>query len=232
MSTSVSTTGSSRGGRKSRRAVVIVCSILCTLLVAALVLIKGNVSGTEFAPSHFQTREFSFYEIPFLHLQITPVRRKMVTDATSRQIRTSAWIQVPRGKPPETWHLVSLSRGPTTTPALGQLLTDELTVRDSSGPFWSSWNSDHPKRAAVLWPVVQRLAERELYLLIPELMQLGRTHADDATLPKAIDQWLIDQYVGLIRDMREADRTDLADALLREAVQDYPDSDALAALQS
>lgn len=200
-----------------------------------MILIKGSVSGTEFAPSHFQTREFSFYEIPIVHLQITPIHRSTTTNTVTTQIRTKGWIQVPRGQQPDQWHLVRLSRGPSTTPAIASLLTDELELSVAGGtPFWKSWNADHPNRAAVLWPVVQRLSDRELYLMIPELLMLARSQPgndDGQLLAEAIDTWLIEQYVGLIGDLRDADRTTLADQMLAEAIRDYPDAPQLAALK-
>ncbi len=206
---------------------------MCLLLVVVVVFLMGNVTGTEFAPSHFQTREFSFYEIPFLHVQITPIKRKDVTGPAARQIRTNAWISAPRGKPPSQWHIVSLSRGPSTTPAIASLLTENISLRDANGPFWETWNKDHPKRAAVLWPIVQRLAERELYVLLPELLLMARTAQgpDDGTVLAAeIDDWLVSQYIGLIKDLRQADRHPLADQIWEEAVADHPDSLELAGL--
>jgi hypothetical protein len=218
---------STRRDRKSRRVLIIVCSILSAGLIAAVILIKGNVSGIEFAPSHFQTRSFSFYEIPFLHLQITPVNRKTTTNKTARQIRTSAWINAPRGQAPSNWHIVELSRGPTRTPAIASLLVETLDLSDSSGLFWHQWNQDHPQRAAILWPIVQRLAERELYVLIPELLQLARTLPGDdspAELQDAIDPWLIQQYGDLIGDLSESGQGELAGELYQEAVTDFPEA--------
>ncbi|MCO8121726.1 hypothetical protein NHH03_08260 [Stieleria sp. TO1_6] len=212
-----------------------VCCVLCTLLMAGVILVKGHVTGSEFAPSHFQTRDFSFYEIPFLHLQITPIRRNVATDPTARQIRGASLITVPRGKPPTTWHLVELWRGPTGTPAIAGLLTAELGLEGSQGLFWKQWNQQFPARASVLWPVVQRLAQRELYLLVPELLQLARSQrgGDDATeLAAAIDAWLIEQYSELIVDLRAAKRTELADELLQEAVTDYPEASQLDSLRN
>ena len=204
------------------------------LLVTVVVLLKGSVSGTEFAPSHFQTREFSFYEIPFLHIQITPITRKDKTGPIARQIRANSWITVPRGQKPTNWHLVALNRGPTGTPAVAGLLTDGLAIESANGSFWKIWNDDHPKRASVLWPTVQRLAERELYVIIPELMQLARTLPgdDDANLlADQIDRWLIEQYTGLVKDLRDADRMVLADEMLAEAIGDFPASQELADLK-
>ncbi|WP_233903197.1 hypothetical protein [Stieleria maiorica] len=204
-------------------------------MVATVVAIKGSVSGTEFAPSHFQTRQFSFYEIPFFHVQITPITRTDTTGPLARQIRAKGWISIVRGKKPSHWHLVSLRRGPTNTPAVAGLLTDTMQLQDSGGPFWVGWNNDHPNRASVLWPAVQRLAERELYVMLPELFQLARTlpGKDNAgELTAVIDRWLVDQYVMLVKDLRDADRRDLADDLLAEARRDYPASQQLADLDS
>lgn len=229
MSTSVSRPRSKRKG--SRRTVTVICSVMTILLVGGVILIQGSVSGTEFAPSHFQTRTFSFHEIPFLHLQITPVKRKIVANPAARQVRTAGYITTPRGTPPNTWHLVSISRGPSTTPALASLLTDALELGVGQ-QFWQSWTTKHPKSAAVLWPRVQQLAQRELYVLIPELLQLARTQtADDGIkLKSQIDQWLVVQYADLVLDMRAADRIALADGLLEEALGDFPNDAALQAL--
>lgn len=202
--------------------------------MGGVVLIKGNVSGTEFAPTHFQTREFSFYEIPFLHLQITPIWRKDITGPVARQVRAKSWITVPRGKKPNDWHLISLNRGPTSTPAVAELLSSELTLSHGGTPFWKGWNDSNPKRASVLWPLVQRLADRELYVLIPELMQLARTlpGGDNAqTLTGAVQPWLIDQYVSLVTDLRDAKRDALAEEILAEAIADFPNTQSLEELR-
>lgn len=234
MSTSVSSSKPSRRRRRSNRPLIIVCGILAILLVSSIVLVKGSVSGTEFSPSHFQTRDFSFYEIPYLNLQITPISRSNTTSAVASHLRTSAYIKTPRGKPPADWQLVTIARGPTSTPAVASLLVQALDLKNGTDPFWIGWNKDHPNRAATLWPVVQKLAGRELYILIPELLELARTlpgNDDGTALADVIDQWLPNQYVDLIGDLRQADRQTLADDLLAEALSDYPNSAALAALK-
>jgi hypothetical protein len=226
---------SSRKRSGSRGLIIVLCTVLTVIGAATLVAIKGNVRGTEFAPSHFQTREFSFYEIPGLSLQITPIRRSNSTSPLATQIRTKGWIHVPRGRQPDAWHLVRLSRGPSTTPAVASLLVDAMDVGLPDDAFWKDWNRDHPGRAAALWPIVQRLAARELYVLIPELMALARSlpGADDRqTLAAAIDDWLIAQYAALVVDLRDADRSALADELLSESLQDYPEAPQLVELKS
>jgi len=233
VSTSISSPSNKRRGGPGRRTIIVLCSLLVSVLLLGIVLVQGNVAGSEFAPSHFQTREFSFYEIPFVHWQITPIRRRNTTDTVARQIRMSGWITAPRGKKPSRWHLVRLSRGPSETAALASLLTDELRI-GGSNDFWKTWNKRFPARAAVVWPVVQRLASRELYVLIPELLQLARSQSggdDGNQLQRRIDAWLVEQYAALVQDMRAAERTDLADELLDEARRDYPDHPRLTRLE-
>lgn len=152
-----------------------------------------------------------------------------MTNPAARQIRTAGYIVTARGTPPSKWHLVSISRGPSTTPALASLLTEALELGGVGGQFWQTWTTNHPQCAGVLWPRVQQLAQRELYVLIPELLQLARTQpADDGVkLKSLIDQWLVAQYVDLVLDMRAAKRTDLAEGLLEEAIADFPDETQL-----
>ena len=46
--------------------------------------LQGNISGTEFSPTHFQQRDFGFYEIPLIHLQISPIKRSASTPSTGQ----------------------------------------------------------------------------------------------------------------------------------------------------
>ena len=65
-------------------------------------------------------------------------------------------------------------------------------------------------------------AERELYILMPELFELARIQQPAAAFALQTDQWLREEYVGLVKDMRAADRLGLADQLLDEALGDFP----------
>lgn len=221
--------------RKRRSIVTLVTGILSLVLVGGFVLIQGNVSGVEFSPTHFQTREFAFYEIPILSVQLTPIQRTDITGASERQIRSRSWISVPGGPPPEPWHLVRIQRGPSSTPGQASLLVDQMQLQTGGKPFWNSWNSSHPNRASVIWPLAQRLAERELYVLIPELLARARSLPggdDTLALSKSLDPWLVSQYASLVRDLRDDKRERLAEKILTEALLDHPDADELRELST
>lgn len=147
-------------------------------------------------------------------------------------VRQNALIKPVSGTP-QTWHLVSLSRGLTgSTPADPQLLLDQLEIQHSGSAYWRQWSIDHAKRAKILWPFVQKLAERELYILMPELFELAQLDLTPQQLSSRIDQYLQEQYRSLILDMRSAKRDELADQLLVEAIADYPNDPQLAKLRA
>lgn len=193
---------------------------------------QGHVTGQEFSPTHFQVREFSFYEIPLLHIQITPIKRADITPKSATFVRQKSLIPKPNG-PPTTWHLVALTRGMSgTTPADAQLLYDHLKPSIDGNDFWRQWSIDHPQHAAQLWPVIQRLAERELYILMPGLMELALIDQPPAKFSQQSDLWLREEYVRLVKDMREAKREELAGQLLEEALADFPGDVELSGLKN
>lgn len=175
-------------------------------------------------------RSFSFYEIPLVHWQITPIRRSDDTPAAATYVKTKILKKVPKGTA-TNWHLVSLSRGilGTTNADANFLLAQlEFSDQDSSDPYWIDWSKQNPKHAAVLWPIIQRLAERELYVFIPMVFATADSGGKSpAELQKAIDEQLAAEYVSLVSDMREAGKMTVAAALLSEAVADYPNHPGL-----
>ena len=232
-SDSASTKPSGAGRKpKLRRWIIILGGALTTLLLLVVIRLQGRVSGREFSPTHFQIRQFSFYEIPLLHIQITPIKRTGVTPAAANFIRRTSLIPNPPKGPPQTWHLVTISRGISgTTPADAKLLCDQLSLQANGGDYWQTWSQAHKQRAKVLWPIVQRLAERELYILVPGLLELAMVDQPATQFSQQADQWLRNEYAHLIQDMRDAERTTLANELLDEALQDFPDDVELTKLK-
>lgn len=236
MSTSVSHSSNQasrpkrKGGRFARWWITGASGLIILVVGFLIIRIQGSVSGVEFSPTHFQTREFRFFEIPLLQWQITPIHRSASTPKTATYVRQKGLIPMANGVP-QTWHLVSISRGLTgEEPADAGLLVDQMNFSMGKDRYWRKWSVDHPNRATVLWPVVQRLAERELYILMPGLFELAQEDRTPAELSTAIDNYLPAQYSRLIMDLAEAGRGDLAEALLEEARADYPDSTELTSL--
>jgi hypothetical protein len=216
-----------RGGRQTTsrtlKGFAIITAIVAVLVVSWLVIVtQGNISGSEFAPTHFEQREFSFYEIPLLHLQITPIQRTAIHSDAASFLRQQSLVGVP-ATPPTVWHLVSLNCG-LGEPAGGdaKLLIDPLEMSDQGASFWKQWSIDHPRSAAILWPRIQSLAERELYIFVPSLLEIAQANPDPSDLQAEFDTFLIQEYQKLIADMVAADRHELAQQLIDEAALDFP----------
>ena len=215
-----------KGRTAIRRWVLVVGALIIVLFLAGVVAIFGRVSGREFSPTHFETRSFWFVEIPLLQLQVMPIRRTSQVSRLSTYLATSGLINRPQG-PPAQWHLVELGRFAAQRPADAKLLSDFLEHRrgvSSIGElYWHQWSTEHPELAAILWPEVQKLAERELYLLIPELFQIAELADSADTFAADLHTALSHGYARLIRDLDAAGQTELAESFRRDAVRDYPE---------
>ncbi len=236
MSTSVS-----NGNAKSRRRtnpkqvrfwLITGSTILFAIIVFAIIRGQGHVYGTEFSPTHFTTREYSFIEIPLLGIQITPIKRVDTTSDIATYIRTKNLIPKLPGKQ-KIWHPSTITRGfSAQVDRDAQLLIDQFEIQDQSSTYWQTWSIDHPKKAALLWPIVAKLAQRELYVLLPGIFEIAQSDSSIEEFSAQTDQYLVEEYASVIEDMRAAKKTDLADQLLNEARADYPNNTNLKSLQN
>jgi len=219
---------------------IIIVTLVCTGVAGTLGLVLmmfGTVSGTEFSPTHFESRQFTVREIPWLKIQISPIRRTTSQSRTARYLIAQSLIK-PTPGPPKDWHLVKLSRaGMMESEADPKLLTDHLELslynqsNSTNNEYWLDWSTKEPAKAKVLWPVIQKLAKRELYILMPRLFAFALDAKDENLLQQSIDDYLQSHYGSLITEMRAAKRDELADELLVEAIADYPDDTKLQALR-
>lgn len=206
-------------------------SLAFLLVVAGLIFGKGNVRGTEFSPTHFQLREFDFYELPGFQWQLTPIRRTAVVQDTAVYLRQKSLVDVPTGSP-DRWDLVDIWRGSTRSTDDASLVTGVLEIPGQKDAYWQEWSADHPPLAAVLWPIIQTLARRELYVWIPDVFHLADAYTADSDMadsnmgdsatnhPQAFRQRIRDhldqQYESMIRDLRQSDMQTAADELARQ----------------
>lgn len=208
--------------RRLRIWVVLIGTVVISVVLFGIIRSQGYVRGEEFSPSHFQQRTFSFYEIPLLHLQITPIRRDGSTTETGRFLRQNGLIQRSSGNPTK-WHPIWLQRGPMRKADHdARLLVEQLGIEAGGDAYWREWSQDHPKHAQRLWPIIQRLAKQELYLFVPGLLEIAQLDQTPEQLATAIDRYLVYEYQLLIEDLRAAGRTEIADGILREAKSAYP----------
>lgn len=184
---------------------------------------QGNVSGIEFSPTHFQQRTFQFYEIPLIEQQITPIRRKTVNHSTLNLLRTGGFI-TPKPNPPTRWDLVSLTRGLTgITPNDAELLVTPLIEDKNGNNYWKDWVKAHPQQARFLWPIIQKLAVRDLYLFVPPLLEVAQRHSKANNFQDRIHLQLRSDYLRLRANLQAQDKHSMAKNMIEEAKTDFPD---------
>lgn len=211
--------------------------ILFLLFVGLVTLIFGRVSGEEFTTQGFQRRSFHYYELPIVHVQVWPMKRFDATGDLEAALVKQKLLPASAAATPQDprWDLVSGYRGAQLVQQGDAfILMLYLDAHDRSGnQVWLEWTNDHPELAKVLWPVVARLAEEELYLFLPDIFELARGATDPDALQKSIDELLADKYYEFGIVQQKLGRHQAAVELLSSAVKLAPDNqDWKAALET
>ena len=173
--------------RKKRSGKVRVGVLVLTLLVFAFfsligIALFGRVAGEEFSPQQFTMRRFGYWQIPLLRVQIWPVSLRKITgdeDELARHIRMQR-LNGDVSKNPVHWDIMLLDEvGSAPFYGNASILTQYLRQPGAKGTeSWLDWSKKHPKQAKILWPLVAKLAEKNLYALIPEVLDEARSSQD------------------------------------------------------
>ncbi|RMF40714.1 MAG: hypothetical protein D6753_11130 [Planctomycetota bacterium] len=173
----------SRGGRAGLF-LKIFCSLVLLMILGGVYLSLTGVQGTEFNPTTFELRHFSYRKIPFTRIQVAGIRhsapehyfawsanafgdRAVLDVAITRHLRRPAgW--------PSRWDLVEIQSVESLGTGSAQILVEMLTaVTPDYDPFWETWSRDNPRLAAVFWPAVQDLSAAGKYTELPRLCELA-----------------------------------------------------------
>ncbi len=193
------------------------------LVALFTILTFGSVSGVEFAPDTFQRRTYRYYEIPLIHLKVSPLKRYVNQTQFEQFLVNGNYITTK--STPQRWDLVSASRtGGTWRVGDAKILCQYLDAWDleaNTVSYWESWTKDHSSLGKVLWPEVAQLARQELYFLIPPLFDMALAADKPPVLHNDLNAWLARSYERLAEVEVELHNLDAAvrfydDALSRE----------------
>ncbi len=161
--------------------------------------IFGNVSGVEFSPDLFRRRAYSFYEIPFLKIQITPISQRDATGALEKDITKKRFVQR-KTKDPQ-WDLVYDTKISAASPECdARILCSYL---DSM--HWQEWTGEpsNAAKAKVLWQEVAKVARRGQYIFVPDIMEQAKAAADAKDLEDKIAALLTREYLRLAQTQQK-----------------------------
>ena len=188
------------------------------LLISVATVMFGAVHGTEFCPQTFERRSYSYYELPLVRIQITGERHEDVTGDTEKSITTNNWI-TPDATAKKDWHVLVGSRGTRLRrPGDAGILMQYLdAAQDGNDRRWLRWSDDNKQLAAALWPAVQRLALRDMYLFVPDLFDLAKQIDDPSQLQRELDLLVAQKLAHLAQRLTALGKKAEADQVLEDA---------------
>jgi hypothetical protein len=180
-------------------------------LFAAPFVRYGAVVGEEFSPDDFHRRSYHYWEIPLVHVQVTPLRTQDETNDLERHLVQNKVIARRKSAKPR-WDLVSVRRGESEAPpGDAAILCRYLDQTTEEGDLiWLAWTKKEPQLAAVLWPAVAEAARRELHLLTPDLFHLAQQAASADELKQSLARHLAARYEQLARVQQQLGNDDVA----------------------
>ena len=136
-------------------------------------LLYGHVSGEEFAPDTFERRVYSYFELPVLRIQVTPVRRTVSRPQLEQTLVDRKYITI--NSPPRRWdYVISHRLGEKWREGDAHILSQYLDAwGGESESYWLHWTNTHPAIAKTFWSEIAKLARQDLYLFTPELFELA-----------------------------------------------------------
>jgi hypothetical protein len=135
-----------------------------------------TLAGEEFSPELFQVRAFSYWRLPGTKMRLSATKIGVSSSPCTKHILNHL-------KPISTgvtWQVITASQGNAKDQLAPGILTKYLYQKNPNGDsYWDDWSFHHPKQAAILWPVVQQAAMRELYVCVPDLFRTAEAGGEE-----------------------------------------------------
>lgn len=170
---------------KSKFAKYLLVGFLACLGLSVLILLFGHVAGEEFSAQSFKVRKFSYYQLPIAKYQLTPV----TTSKSSRgnaPLATCLKSNKLLGKRSSVirWDIVYLG----DVSSADNVGDAEILLKylEQPGAFgtesWHQWTLNKKNREIVtlFWPLIGKLAEEQLYILMPDVFDWARAASSAA----------------------------------------------------
>lgn len=163
------------------------------LMLSITIYVFGIVSGIEISKQDLTFRHFTYRQIPGLRWQVGAVYHDFPGAAATDAAISKHLKPLGKGQKVE-WDLVSFDEfGSQEIQGDAIILHKVLEQRSGSNEYyWVKWSTDHPTRAAELWPTIQDLAFCDMYWAVPPLMELYNSGTNDSSLIPERNESLIE----------------------------------------
>lgn len=202
-------------------------------VVSFVTMTFGRVQGEEFSPDDFTRRRFHYFELPIVGFKVSPIYRQATTGQLERHLVKKKILARRKVKAEnKQWDLIHIQRGMRPpVEADPTILCGYLDLRGDDGKLkWLTWTEAQPALAKILWPAVADAARRELYILTPDLLELGKSVADEEEFRRQMRALLGGKYRDFGIAQHKLGNHDAAVDLLSAALKWSPgDAQALSA---
>ncbi len=189
-------------------------------------LLYGHVSGEEFAPYTFERRVYSYFELPVVRIQVTPVRRTVSRPQLEQTLVDRKYITI--NSPPRRWdYVISHRLGEKWREGDAHILSQYLDAwRGESESHWLHWTNTHPAIAKIFWSEIAKLARQDLYLFTPELFELASEQTEPQPFQGDLNRVLARKYEELAQVETELKNFATAVQFFTEALSYEPTREA------
>ncbi|MFA8016661.1 hypothetical protein [Bremerella cremea] len=152
------------------RVFVVVLIGLVILFVAFLVILStSSHSGQQFSADGFERRKFSYFEI--LGYRLTATEYFNNTGNLENDLVKQKWI-TSSGKAKKTdWVTVSHTMHGHTYVSDANILVSYLDMSQPNSVInLARWSRSNPGYASLMWSEIQKMAEGNMYLLVPDII--------------------------------------------------------------
>lgn len=166
----------------------VVILILSGLFAVPMFLSSMVIAGVEFCPQLFQKRDFNYLRIPGTKIRLGSTTLSPASSPSGTPVLTHL-----AATNPAEWQVSKASQGGKTTEHGPEILIGYLTATNADGAnAWDDWSFKNPAHAKVLWPIVQEVAEQDLYFCVPELFRLAASEIPPPELGRKLRLACID----------------------------------------
>ena len=210
--------------------IALMVAFICIPFGILVMIGMGYTYGEEFSPDDFSRRSFSYNQIPGLEWTFIKKTYEDRTTTFEESLVVDDLVQ-PITNKTKNWHLTfdSGSRSSLMSHECdARFLTGYLDLTNDEGDYyWELWNADYPKSAAIYWPKIADLARDQMYLKIPDVMQVAmEVDQDDADmLSKKLDDVIAKAYFELGKIDRELKRYQRAKYRLERSIEIQPSTE-------
>ena len=198
-----------------------------------VILTFGQVAGSEFAPDGFRRRNFYFYQIPFLELQITPVFRSDSSNNLEEHLKLKKIVS--SSKTARRWDSVLVTTGSVVSEGDAWILSNYLDTTDAKGNLvWLTWtkSAENNQKFKPFWAAVHRAAELKAYFMIPDLFGVAVDSPNSDQFQLKIDSVMVANLTAAGDDYASIGDHQRANELYSVAVELEPANKGLIEKQS